>query len=127
MRLLTPEIQAAAAAEQSTGGKPVSPAADELSAMWPEATATEFPDLAGLVDLAVDAGFRPGWIETASDDEWVHFESGYHSDAEEWLAAHPDHPLAGETRVGVERRRASWLRGHRGVLGPAYLTLVPVG
>ncbi|MFJ7199844.1 MULTISPECIES: SAM-dependent methyltransferase [unclassified Streptomyces] len=103
-----------------------SPTSAELSAMWPDARADEFHDLAALVDLAVSAGFRPVWIETAGDDEWEDFESGYQSDVEEWLAAHPDHPLARETRERVDRHRASWLRGYRGVLGMAYLTLVPV-
>ncbi|MFK0294650.1 SAM-dependent methyltransferase [Streptomyces sp. NPDC090442] len=98
----------------------------ELAAMWPDASRTEFHDLAGLVDLAVAAGFRPAWIETASDDEWEAFESSYQADVEEWLAAHPDHPLASETRDRVDRHRRSWLCGYRGVMGLAYLTLVPV-
>lgn len=102
------------------------PVPEELSAMWPEASASEFHDLAGLVDLAVAAGFRPAWIETAGQDEWDHFESGYQADVEEWLAAHPDHPLAQETRDRADRHRSMWLRGYRGVMGLAYLTLVPV-
>lgn len=102
------------------------PAAAELAAMWPGTTAGELPDLAGLADLAVDAGFRPGWIETANLDEWEEFESGYQADEEEWLAAHRDHPLAGETRARVDEHRSYWLRGYRGILGLAYLTLVPV-
>ncbi|BAC68336.1 SAM-dependent methyltransferase [Streptomyces avermitilis] len=102
------------------------PTSAELDAMWPGARAEEFHDLAGLVDLAVASGFRPAWIETASSDEWDEFESGYQSDVEEWLAAHSDHPLAAETRERVDRHRASWLKGYRGVLGLAYLTLVPV-
>lgn len=103
------------------------PTPAELDAMWPDARADEFPDLSGLVDLAVECGFRPAWIETANNDEWEEFESGYQSDVEEWLAAHHDHPLADETRERVDRHRASWLKGYREVLGLAYLTLVPVG
>ncbi|MYW65926.1 methyltransferase domain-containing protein [Streptomyces sp. SID8379] len=102
------------------------PTEAELGAMWPDARPDEYDDLAGLVDRAVEAGFRPAWIETANRDEWEEFESGYQSDVEEWLAAHGDHPLAEETRERVERHRASWLRGYRDVLGIAYLTLVPV-
>ncbi|GII80908.1 SAM-dependent methyltransferase [Sphaerisporangium rufum] len=102
------------------------PAAAELSAMWPDAGAAEMYDLAGLVDLAVDAGFRPGWIETASRDEWERFESAYQADVEEWLAANPDHPAAKETRDRVDRHRDMWLRGYRDIMGLAYLTLVPV-
>ncbi|MGW2649682.1 SAM-dependent methyltransferase [Streptomyces sp. NPDC001393] len=102
------------------------PTPDELSAMWPEASASEFHNLPDLVDLAIAAGFRPAWIETASLEEWEHFESAYQSDVEEWLAAHPDHPLAKEARARVDRHRDTWLRGYRGVMGLAYLTLVPV-
>ncbi|KOX00657.1 methyltransferase [Streptomyces sp. NRRL B-1140] len=100
------------------------PTPDELSRMWPDAAATDHPDLATLIGMAVDAGFRPEWTETASLDEWEAFESGYLADTEVWLAAHPRHPLAEETRQRVDRHRARWLT-YRGVLGLAYLTLVP--
>ncbi|MDH6120012.1 SAM-dependent methyltransferase [Kitasatospora sp. GAS204A] len=102
------------------------PTPSDLSAMWPDASPAEFHDLPDLVDLAIAAGFRPAWIETANLDEWDDFESAYQSDVEEWLAAHPDHPVAKETRNRVDRHRAMWLRGYRGVMGLAYLTLVPV-
>ena len=42
------------------------PTEAELAGMWPGTTAGEFGDLASLVDLAVGAGFRPAWIETAT-------------------------------------------------------------
>jgi len=98
------------------------PAAAELAAMWPDAAAGEFTDLAGLVDLAVDTGFRPEWIETANMDEWDEFESAFQADVQEWLATHDDP----ETRAKADQHRSRWLRGYRGVLGLAYLTLVPV-
>ncbi|MFJ7070345.1 SAM-dependent methyltransferase [Streptomyces sp. NPDC101115] len=97
----------------------------ELSRMWPGAHAGDHLLLDALVDLAIEAGFRPAWIETASPEEWEEFESGYRHATEVWLAAHPDHPLAAETRDRVDRQRAQWL-GYRSVLGIAYLTLVPV-
>jgi cyclopropane fatty-acyl-phospholipid synthase-like methyltransferase len=103
------------------------PTAAELAAMWPGMTAGELLDLADTADLAVAAGFRPAWIETASEQEWEEFESGYQADKEEWLATHPDHPEAAEIRQRVEEHRSYWLRGYRGLLGFAYLTLVPVG
>lgn len=103
------------------------PTAAELAAMWPGMTAGELLDLADTADLAVAAGFRPAWIETASEQEWEEFESGYQADQEEWLATHPDHPEAAEIRQRVEEHRSHWLRGYRGLLGFAYLTLVPVG
>ncbi|GAA2456648.1 class I SAM-dependent methyltransferase [Streptomyces macrosporus] len=100
------------------------PTPAELSGMWPGASAADHLHLADLVDTAVAAGFRPEWIETANEDEWEEFESGYLADVEEWLAAHPDHPLAAETRERADRHRAAWMT-YRGVLGMAYLTLVP--
>ncbi|MEU8617871.1 class I SAM-dependent methyltransferase [Streptomyces sp. NPDC048623] len=98
----------------------------ELARMWPGARADDHTTLDVLVDLAIEAGFRPAWIETASPEEWEAFESGYRQATELWLAAHPDHPLAAETRAKVDRQRSQWL-GYRGLLGIAYLTLVPVG
>ncbi|MGW4704812.1 SAM-dependent methyltransferase [Streptomyces sp. NPDC004285] len=102
------------------------PTEEELARMWPGAKAGDHHSLEGLVDLAIDAGFRPAWIETASAEEWEEFESGYRYDTEVWLAAHPDHPLAAETRERVDRQRSSWLGGYRRALGIAYLTLVAV-
>jgi cyclopropane fatty-acyl-phospholipid synthase-like methyltransferase len=99
----------------------------ELAAMWPGVSAGDMLDLAGLVDLAVDAGFRPAWIETASLQEWEDFESGYQYDEEEWLATHHDHPRAAGIRERVDKHRSHWLRGYYGILGIAYLTLIPVG
>jgi cyclopropane fatty-acyl-phospholipid synthase-like methyltransferase len=103
------------------------PTTAELAAMWPGMTARDLFDLAQIGDLAVQAGFRPAWIETASEQEWEEFESGYQADQEEWLAAHPDHPDAAEIRQGIDEHRSYWLRGYRGLLGFAYLTLIPVG
>jgi cyclopropane fatty-acyl-phospholipid synthase-like methyltransferase len=103
------------------------PTEAELAAMWPGTIASELPDLAQIADLAVDAGFRPAWIETASEEEWEEFESGYQADEEEWLAAHPDHLEAARIRPRVDEHRSYWLRGYRGLLGLAYLTLIPVG
>ncbi|MDX2296954.1 MULTISPECIES: methyltransferase [Streptomyces] len=100
------------------------PTETELAGMWPGATTGDHLPLGGLVDLAIEAGFRPAWIETAGRDEWEAFESGYRYDTELWLAAYPDHPLAAETRERVDRQRSSWLNGYRNVLGMAYLTLV---
>jgi len=103
------------------------PTAAELAAMWPGITAGELLDLAQIADLTAAAGFRPAWIETATEAEWEEFESGYQADEEEWLAAHPDHPEAAEIRQRVDEHRSYWLRGYRGLLGFAYLTLIPVG
>ena len=102
------------------------PAGSRSSASPGSGPAGEFGDLAGLVDLAVGAAFRPAWIETATVEEWEDFESGYQCDEEEWLAAHPGHLRAAEIRERVDQHRSFWLRGYYGQLGLAYLTLVPV-
>ncbi|MEU6530839.1 methyltransferase domain-containing protein [Streptomyces sp. NPDC046928] len=101
------------------------PTEAELAGMWPGASATDHHDLGTLLDLAVEAGFRPEWTETADAGEWEEFESAYQADAEVWLAEHPGHPRAAETRERLDRHRAQWM-SYRGVLGLAYLTLVPV-
>ncbi|MFJ8056867.1 SAM-dependent methyltransferase [Streptomyces sp. NPDC096142] len=98
------------------------PTEAELSGMWPGAHGGEHHDLGTLLDLAVAAGFRPEWTETANADEWEEFESGYQADAEVWLAGHGGHPLAAATRERLDRHRAQWM-SYRGVLGMAYLTL----
>ncbi|MBB5936588.1 SAM-dependent methyltransferase [Streptomyces zagrosensis] len=103
------------------------PSPAELAVMWPDASANEYFGLADVVDLAVAAGFRPEWIETANNDEWEEFQSAYRADLEEWLAAHSTDPAAAKARERAEQQRAGWLRGHGGVLGLAYLTLIPVG
>ncbi|MGW4564288.1 SAM-dependent methyltransferase [Streptomyces sp. NPDC004561] len=102
------------------------PGERELSGMWPGATVADHYDLGSLLDLAVEAGFRPEWTETASPAEWEEFESAYQADLEVWLAGHPEHPLAAGTRERLDRHRAQWM-SYRGVLGIAYLTLVPDG
>ncbi len=102
------------------------PTQEELAGMWPGAQGGDHLVLGALVDLAIEAGFRPARIETATDDEWEEFESGYREATEVWLAANPAHPSAEETRARVDRQRSTWLNGYRRVLGIAYLTLVPV-
>ncbi|MFB7586065.1 SAM-dependent methyltransferase [Streptomyces sp. NPDC056169] len=102
------------------------PTEEELAGMWPDAHAGEHFSLGALVDLAIEAGFRPARIETASAEEWEEFESGYRYDTEVWLAANPGHPLAAETRERADSQRSNWLNGYRRALGITYLTLVAV-
>jgi SAM-dependent methyltransferase len=87
------------------------------------ATPDDQRDLAGLVELAIGAGLRPLEIQTANEDEWNAFESGYLADWEKWLAGNADDPAAPARRADADRHRTGWLRGYRGVLGFAYLTL----
>lgn len=83
----------------------------------------QLPDLGGLVDLAMEAGFRPLWIEASSRDELDAFESGFLADEEEWLHTHPDHPGSAEVRERADDHRRRWLHGYRNAFGFGYLTL----
>ena len=103
------------------------PSSEQLANMWPGISADECTGLADLADQAVAAGFRPLRIETATQGEWEEFESGLAADAEEWLLTHADHPEADKLRAGLDTKRSIWLRGHRGVMGFAYLTLGRAG
>ncbi|MFI9010603.1 SAM-dependent methyltransferase [Actinosynnema sp. NPDC053489] len=82
-----------------------------------------FGTLADLVDLALARGYRPLSLTTATADEWDAFESRWCAARELWLLDHPDHPDADEVRRVVDEHRDGWLKGYRGELGFAYLTL----
>lgn len=79
--------------------------------------------LADLVDLALARGYRLLGLTTATPDEWDGFESRWCAAREHWLLEHPDHPEAAEVRAVVDEHRDAWLKGYRGELGFAYLTL----
>ncbi len=83
------------------------------------ATPDELPDFATLVDTCVAAGFRPLDLQSANEDEWNAFESGYLADDEEFLMTR----ASDDARRRADEHRTGWLRGYRGVLGFAYLTL----
>ena len=99
------------------------PTDEQLANMWPGMTVDDCLHLPGLVDAATAEGFRPLRIQTATRGEWEEFESGVAAGAEEWLLANGDHPEADQVRAKLDRHRSIWLRGHRDVMGFAYLTL----
>lgn len=124
---------AALRARVSPGGRVVYGEAIWSRSPTPAATAPlsgrgdEFVGLAELVDLAVEHGFAVVGVQEATLDEWDEFESGFNAGHATWLAQHDaDHPDAAEVRDRAARQRASYLHGYRGVLGMAYLRLVPV-
>lgn len=85
--------------------------------VWDDVVA--LPSVAALVDIAVAAGLRPLWTETANADELCAFESGYLADLEEWLLRHDD----ADVRARADEHRTRWLHGYRNAFGFAYLTL----
>ncbi|WP_216853277.1 class I SAM-dependent methyltransferase [Phytoactinopolyspora halotolerans] len=95
----------------------------ELASMWEGTSADDWHDLAGLTDSAIAAGLRPMRVEAVERSEWDDFESGFLADMESWLVEHPGDPRADEIRARADAHRGYWLRGHRGLLGFAYLTL----
>jgi len=97
------------------------PSVDEAATL--DMAPDSLPDLAGLVDLAIAAGYRPLFVETANRDEWERFESGHLADWERWLHRYGDEPEAAEIRAKADTHRNQWLRGYRHLLGFAYLTL----
>jgi SAM-dependent methyltransferase len=99
------------------------PTEQELAAMWPGTTVDTCLYLPDVVDAAAAAGFRPLRIQTATRDEWDEFESGLAAGDEEWLLANPGHPEASHVRKRLDAHLSIWLRGHREVMGFAYLTL----
>jgi hypothetical protein len=62
-------------------------------------------------------------VSTANTDEWDSFESRYCAGGERWLREHPGDAGAEPMRAEIDTHRNGWLRGYRGVLGFAYLTL----
>lgn len=76
-----------------------------------------------LVDLALESGYRVLRLTTASQDEWDSFESRWCGARELWLLDNPDHPEAAAVQKVVDDHRDLWIKGYRGVLGFAYLTL----
>jgi cyclopropane fatty-acyl-phospholipid synthase-like methyltransferase len=99
------------------------PTDEQLENMWPGMTVDDCLHLPDLVEAATAEDFRPLRIQTATRGEWEEFESGYAAGAEEWLLANGDDPEAGQVPAKLDRHRSIWLRGHRDVLGYAYLTL----
>jgi cyclopropane fatty-acyl-phospholipid synthase-like methyltransferase len=95
----------------------------QLANMWPGITVDDCLYLPDLVDAATAEGFRPLRIQTATRGEWEEFDSGLATGAEEWLLANGDDPEADQVRAKLDRHWSIWLRGHRDVMGFAYLTL----
>ncbi|MGW5721734.1 SAM-dependent methyltransferase [Amycolatopsis sp. NPDC003865] len=76
-----------------------------------------------LLDAATAAGWRVRHLSTADQLEWDDFESTSRAGWEDWLAAHPDDPRAGEVGEWLDRRLREYVGVYRGVLGLAYLVL----
>lgn len=83
----------------------------------------QYGSLADLVDLGHEHGYRLLAVEQANLDEWDVFENGHALAWERWLRDSPGSEHADEVRARADTHRTYRLRGWRGTLGLAYLTL----
>ncbi len=97
---------------------PPTPAA--LAAL--DATAADLTDLAGLVDVAEQAGWTPVYAHVSDSAEWDDYEWSWCGSLTEWALDNPGHPEHAEAAALAHEHREGWLRGYRGVLG--FVTLV---
>jgi cyclopropane fatty-acyl-phospholipid synthase-like methyltransferase len=91
-----------------------------------DAQPDDFTDLPGLVDLCLGCGYQLLALSTATLNEWDSFESRYCAGRERWLLQNLQAPNAHAVRTEIDAHRNGWLRGYRGILGFAYLTLAAV-
>jgi SAM-dependent methyltransferase len=99
----------------------VPPTAPALAGL--DATAEDFTDLAGLVDIAEQAGWTPVYAHISDTAEWDNYEWSWVGSLTEWALDNPGHPDAAEALTVARQHREGWLRGYRNVLGFATLVL----
>ena len=93
-----------------------------------EATADEFPDLAGLVALAATHGFVPVHAHVSTLEEWDEYEWSWTGSLTDWaLADGRDAEDRAQALSAATEHRDGWLTGYRGVLGFVSLVLVDSG
>jgi precorrin-6B methylase 2 len=87
---------------------------------WPLPAVVDDEGYVPLADTAnrfVAAGLALVSLIASSDDDWDRYETLHWRAVEEWLAEHPDDPAAPEFRERNARRRDSYLRHERELLG----------
>ncbi|MBY8871349.1 class I SAM-dependent methyltransferase [Micromonospora sp. PLK6-60] len=98
---------------------PPTPAA--LAAL--DAKPGDLTDLAGLVDVAEEAGWTPVYAHVSDAAEWDNYEWSWVGSLTEWALDNPGHPDAAEALAVAREHREQWLRGYRTVFGFATLVL----
>lgn len=87
----------------------------------PEADPTdeelEWLPLAATVERAESTGVRVVSVIAASEDDWDRYEGLRWQTLDDWLAANPDDPQAGEFRTRSIRHRDRYLRWERAAIG----------
>jgi SAM-dependent methyltransferase len=77
----------------------------------------EYGDLPETVERFERAGLALTGLIASSDDDWDRYESLHWRAVEEWLAAHPDDPIAPEFRRRHEAHRRDYIGSERALLG----------
>ncbi|MEV0155524.1 class I SAM-dependent methyltransferase [Micromonospora sp. NPDC050686] len=98
---------------------PPTPAALAALDVKPE----DYTDLAGLVDVAEQAGWTPVYAHVSDAAEWDNYEWSWVGSLTEWALDNPGHPDAADALAVAREHRDQWLRGYRDVLGFATLVL----
>jgi SAM-dependent methyltransferase len=81
----------------------------------------EYADLPETVERFERAGLALTGLIASSDDDWDHYESLHWRAVEEWLAGHPDDPIAPEFLRRHEAYRRDYIHSQRALLGWAIL------
>jgi len=90
-----------------------------------EAGPEDFPDLAGLVTMAVDHGYEVVHGHVSTLEEWDEYEWSWTGSLADWALAGGRRPAdRAEALEAAHAHRDAWLGGYRGVLGFASLVLV---
>src|SRR5690349_5656066 len=84
--------------------------------------AEDYTDLAGLVDVAEQAGWASVYAHISDTAEWDDYEWSWTGSLTEWALDNPGHPDASTALALAREHRGGWLRGYREVLG--FVTLV---
>jgi cyclopropane fatty-acyl-phospholipid synthase-like methyltransferase len=79
--------------------------------------------LSGLVDEAIDAGWRILHLSSADQREWDEFESTWRMGRENWLLSNSADRRVPEVRAELDERLREYLTVYRGLLGFVYLVL----
>lgn len=88
-----------------------------------QATPNDFPDLAGLVERAVDAGFEVVAGHVSTLEEWDDYEWSWTGSLVRWALRQPaTSPDRGDALDAARLHRDAWLHGYRKELG--FVTLV---
>ncbi len=86
---------------------PATPGARVLEALG--ASADDYTDLPGVVELAGEHGWVPVHGHVSTQDEWDSYEWSWTGALARWALEHPEHPDAPQAAVAADEHRTRWL------------------